>query len=317
MLTEITRFNRLATRHGAVQRGGDGSNRRSARSSTSTVSAASSAQWYLLPMIGCIWSCRGEQMLAFPVATLIRFCHNHGLLQVADRPQWMTVRGGSRQYVRRIVDRLARRPAAVRRCWASSGSRPARWCATANGTEHFDAGRLRLPQRPGLAPAGCRCNAGRSAGARRHPAISRTGPCCTPTHRCCRRGVRRGPHGTTSPRMPGMTLRLPALPHQPTAAAALAAAGHRLAQSVARAPCRDGDPALRLRPPGVRRRRPSPRSGGCTRSRANDERGSAAPGPATAFTKTGLSAGLAVAEAAGAGKQRCRSEASREPGARR
>jgi uncharacterized protein len=64
-------------------------------------------EWYFLPMIGCIWSCPSAQMLDFPVATLIRFCHNHGLLQVADRPQWMTVRGGSRQYVRRIVRSLA------------------------------------------------------------------------------------------------------------------------------------------------------------------------------------------------------------------
>ncbi len=63
-------------------------------------------EWYLLPMIACIWSCPSEQMLAFPVRTLIRFCHNHGLLQVTDRPQWMTVRGGSRQYVQRIVSRL-------------------------------------------------------------------------------------------------------------------------------------------------------------------------------------------------------------------
>ncbi len=64
-------------------------------------------EWYFLPMIGCIWSCPTAQMLAFPVATLIRFCHNHGLLQVTDRPQWLSVRGGSRSYVRRIVDTLA------------------------------------------------------------------------------------------------------------------------------------------------------------------------------------------------------------------
>lgn len=61
---------------------------------------------YLLPMIACIWSCPTAQMLDFPVATLIRFCHNHGLLQVRDRPQWWTVRGGSREYVRRIVAAL-------------------------------------------------------------------------------------------------------------------------------------------------------------------------------------------------------------------
>ncbi len=47
--------------------------------------------WYFLPMIEPIWSCPTDQMLRFPVATMLRFCHNHGLLQVTDRPQWYTV----------------------------------------------------------------------------------------------------------------------------------------------------------------------------------------------------------------------------------
>lgn len=63
--------------------------------------------WYFLPMLGCIWSCPTDQMLRFPVATMIRFCHNHGLLQVTRRPQWYTVEGGSRNYVRKIVAGLA------------------------------------------------------------------------------------------------------------------------------------------------------------------------------------------------------------------
>jgi predicted NAD/FAD-binding protein len=54
-------------------------------------------------MLGCIWSCPTDQMLKFPVSTMIRFCHNHGLIQVANRPQWWTVSGGARQYVERIV----------------------------------------------------------------------------------------------------------------------------------------------------------------------------------------------------------------------
>lgn len=62
--------------------------------------------WYFLPMIGSIWSCSTAQMLAFPIATLVRFCHNHGLLQLRDRPQWLTVRGGSREYVRRMAREL-------------------------------------------------------------------------------------------------------------------------------------------------------------------------------------------------------------------
>lgn len=59
--------------------------------------------WYLLPMAGCIWSCPTSQMLAFPLSTFVNFCHNHGLLQVNDRPQWHTVKGGARHYVDKIL----------------------------------------------------------------------------------------------------------------------------------------------------------------------------------------------------------------------
>ena len=62
--------------------------------------------WYLLPMAAAIWSCPMATMLGYPVATFMRFCHNHGLLQINDRPQWYTVPGGSRRYVHRIADRL-------------------------------------------------------------------------------------------------------------------------------------------------------------------------------------------------------------------
>lgn len=61
---------------------------------------------YLLPMVACIWSCPVQQMMRFPIATLIRFCHNHGLLQVTNRPQWFTVQGGSREYVQRLLAAL-------------------------------------------------------------------------------------------------------------------------------------------------------------------------------------------------------------------
>jgi uncharacterized protein len=60
-------------------------------------------EWYFLPMIGCIWSCPVAQMLQFPVATLIRFCHNHGLLQISNRPQWYTVQGGAKHYVEKML----------------------------------------------------------------------------------------------------------------------------------------------------------------------------------------------------------------------
>jgi predicted NAD/FAD-binding protein len=63
--------------------------------------------WYFLPMMGCIWSCPTDQMLAFPVATMIRFCHNHGLIQVTNRPQWWTVVGGAKHYVDKITAPIA------------------------------------------------------------------------------------------------------------------------------------------------------------------------------------------------------------------
>ena len=62
---------------------------------------------YLLPMLGCIWSCPTQQMLRFPLATLLRFCDNHGLLQITQRPQWYTVAGGARQYVRKMLADVA------------------------------------------------------------------------------------------------------------------------------------------------------------------------------------------------------------------
>ena len=62
--------------------------------------------WYLLPMAAAIWSCSTAQMREFPLSTFVRFCANHGLLQVTDRPQWHTVKGGARNYVERLVAAL-------------------------------------------------------------------------------------------------------------------------------------------------------------------------------------------------------------------
>jgi len=59
--------------------------------------------WYLLPMAAAIWSCPTQSMLDYPLATFVRFCRNHGLLQVFDRPQWLTVEGGGRAYVKRLA----------------------------------------------------------------------------------------------------------------------------------------------------------------------------------------------------------------------
>jgi len=49
---------------------------------------------YLAPVIASVWSTPPEEVLQFPMMTLFRFMHNHGLLQIFGRPQWLTVTGG-------------------------------------------------------------------------------------------------------------------------------------------------------------------------------------------------------------------------------
>ncbi len=102
MLSDLLRFNRLCT-HLAVE-GKDAELAEPLQAFLDRHRFGSAFRnWYFLPMLGCIWSCPTDQMLQFPVATMIRFCHNHGLLQVNDRPQWHTVVGGARHYVEKIV----------------------------------------------------------------------------------------------------------------------------------------------------------------------------------------------------------------------
>ena len=141
MLADILRFNRLTT--AMAQRGDE-------RELTQPIGdflaahgfGAAFQEGYLLPMVACIWSCPVQQMMRFPIATLIRFCHNHGLLQVANRPQWHTVAGGSREYVRRIVELVpdARLHCPVERVMPlGEGGQAGVMVHSARGAERFDA----------------------------------------------------------------------------------------------------------------------------------------------------------------------------------
>ena len=66
------------------------------------------ADWYLLPMGAAIWSCPAGQMQDYPLATFVRFCRNHGLLQVFGRPQWRSIVGGGREYVQKLAAGIGR-----------------------------------------------------------------------------------------------------------------------------------------------------------------------------------------------------------------
>ncbi len=106
MLRDLLRFNALCTRIAKANQDAD-LMQPLARFLDLHRFSAEFRDWYFLPMLGCIWSCPTDQMLKFPVATMIRFCHNHGLIQVSNRPQWWTVQGGARHYVEKITATIA------------------------------------------------------------------------------------------------------------------------------------------------------------------------------------------------------------------
>ena len=92
---------------------------------------------YLIPMAACIWSTPATQINRFPMQTFLHFCANPGLLAVSNRPQWRTVKGGAREYVRKLLAgipdlRLATPVHQVRR-FADRVE-----LATDHGTERFD-----------------------------------------------------------------------------------------------------------------------------------------------------------------------------------
>ena len=119
MAYDILRFNRLATR--LAQQQITPGNHLIAPDETivnflnRNCFSQSFRENYFLPMIGAIWSCSVEQMLEFPIQTMVRFCHNHGLLQIQNRPQWLTIKGGSREYVKRMVSALEKNRVAIKR----------------------------------------------------------------------------------------------------------------------------------------------------------------------------------------------------------
>ncbi len=104
MLSELLRFNRNAAKH--LQE--------CASTPELTLGALLDAhgyghslrELYLIPMAASIWSTSASEILDYPAATFLRFCINHGLLQITDRPIWRSVQHGSRHYVQRIAERL-------------------------------------------------------------------------------------------------------------------------------------------------------------------------------------------------------------------
>jgi uncharacterized protein len=93
---------------------------------------------HIVPMASALWSAPARQILSFPARYLVRFMANHQMLQVADRPQWLVVQGGSASYIRAmrsqwsVTERLKCPVLSVRRHFTGVD------VTSAAGTERFD-----------------------------------------------------------------------------------------------------------------------------------------------------------------------------------
>jgi predicted NAD/FAD-binding protein len=68
---------------------------------------------------------------------MVRFCDNHGLLQVNNRPPWFTVDGGAKHYVKAITDTISDKRLNTPVLGITRDAQGVR-VRTAQGVEHFD-----------------------------------------------------------------------------------------------------------------------------------------------------------------------------------
>jgi predicted NAD/FAD-binding protein len=104
MLRDIQRFNRLSLRAAASGELKDGRN--VGQFLRECHVGKHFVEQYFVPMAAAIWSSRPESIEDFPAEFMIGFFANHGLLQIADRPQWRTIVGGSRCYIAALLEPL-------------------------------------------------------------------------------------------------------------------------------------------------------------------------------------------------------------------
>jgi predicted NAD/FAD-binding protein len=61
---------------------------------------------YLYPMGSSIWSSNTEEIAKFPAKSFVSFFNNHGLLTINNRPEWMSLKNKSIDYVSKLENLL-------------------------------------------------------------------------------------------------------------------------------------------------------------------------------------------------------------------
>ncbi len=108
LLLQVRRFQRLATRFLADQNAGNDTGAGQPVSYGNFLRTHSFSDYfvrhYAVPVVSCVWSAGHDAALDYPAGYLFRFLDQHGFLTLRDAPQWYTVVGGSRTYVRAVAD---------------------------------------------------------------------------------------------------------------------------------------------------------------------------------------------------------------------
>ena len=63
--------------------------------------------FHIIPMVSAIWSMPTHLAHEMPMSLFINFFQNHGLFKIKNRPQWYTVSGRSKIYVKKILETIS------------------------------------------------------------------------------------------------------------------------------------------------------------------------------------------------------------------
>lgn len=95
------------------------------------------ATHYVLAMTAAIWSASINSCRDFPLRFFLNFLTNHGLLDIANRPQWYVIEGGSRSYIPHLTKNIQDIRLATPVQWVTRHSSHVE-VTTEEGTQVFD-----------------------------------------------------------------------------------------------------------------------------------------------------------------------------------